>query len=55
MRLQMLLPSTLAYEELLRELQMNSISEEFYTTDAMINKYWMQAEYEMRPQYKNLQ
>lgn len=50
LRLQMLLPPTPAYEELLRELQMkrDSISEEFYTTDAMINKDWMRAEYEMR-------
>ena len=49
LRLQMLLPSTPAYEELLRELRMkrDSISEEFYTTDAMIND-WMRAEYEMR-------
>ncbi|KAJ4443564.1 hypothetical protein ANN_05237 [Periplaneta americana] len=50
LRLRMLLPSAPACEELLRELRMkrDSISESFYNTDAMVNKEWMRAEYELR-------
>ena len=50
LRLQMLLPSTTAYEGLIRELQMKreTISESFYTTDAMANTEWMQPEYQLR-------
>lgn len=50
LRMQMLLPATPAYEELLRELRekRESLEESFYCTDAMVNKEWMQAEYELR-------
>jgi hypothetical protein len=50
LRLESLLPSTPAYVELLQELQVKKakIWEEFYTTDAMINRGWTQGGYELR-------
>ncbi|PSN32914.1 hypothetical protein C0J52_20829 [Blattella germanica] len=46
----MLLPSTPPCEELLRELRRKRdyISESFYATDAMLNKDWMRAKYDLR-------
>ncbi|PSN33375.1 hypothetical protein C0J52_23696 [Blattella germanica] len=46
----MLLPSTPPCEELLRELRRKRdyISESFYATDAMLNKDWMRADYDLR-------
>jgi hypothetical protein len=50
LRLESLLPATPAYVELLQELQVKKakIWEEFYTTDAMINREWTQGGYELR-------
>lgn len=50
LRLEMLLPSTTAYNELIEELQMkkNDIWMDFYTTEAMTNADWMEADYDLR-------
>lgn len=50
LRTQLLLPSTPPCEELLRDLRRKRdyISESFYATDAMLNKDWMRAEYDLR-------
>jgi hypothetical protein len=50
LRLELLLPATPAYVELLQEFQVKEakICEEFYTTDAMTNREWMQGGYELR-------
>lgn len=50
LRLQHMLPATEVYIELLQELQAKrtEIWEEFYTTDAMINREWTRGGYELR-------
>lgn len=49
-RLRMMLPNTRAYEGLLQELQhkREEIWPDFYCTDAMINRDWMRANYDLR-------